>query len=296
MHREGKLWVVVLAGGEGRRLRELARDSDGGAIPKQFSRLDGAESLLGLARARARRLTDPDRVITVVMERHRRWWEPELTPPGTGETLVQPVPRGTGIAILHALLEILRRDQAPLLAILPSDHAAQDEAALDGAVERTVSAAQECPGDLVALGMPADAADPQYGWLLPGAAVDGATRAVISLEEKPTPARAASLLERGAVINSFIVSATGEAMLALFRSVRPRLLRTYTAGRQASGWSAEGVEHVFRRLPVVDFVLDVMAESLSRVRVLAAPDCGWIDVGTPERLRRWRERKQVQRA
>ena len=51
----GRRWAIVLAGGEGSRLRPLTRSADGTPVPKQFCTLGGGGSLLAAAIRRAGR-------------------------------------------------------------------------------------------------------------------------------------------------------------------------------------------------------------------------------------------------
>src|SRR5574341_1084165 len=95
-------WAIVLAAGDGTRLRELTGD-----VPKQFCRLAGERSLLALALARAGRVAARERTLVVVAERHRRWWAGELAGHPAENVLVQPENRGTAAGILLPLLAAL---------------------------------------------------------------------------------------------------------------------------------------------------------------------------------------------
>jgi DNA-binding response OmpR family regulator len=70
--RAADLWAVVLAGGEGRRLRPLVRHVHGDLRPKQYARLAGPRSLLEQTLDRTARLVPPDRTVLVSVQRHRR--------------------------------------------------------------------------------------------------------------------------------------------------------------------------------------------------------------------------------
>ena len=59
-------WIVVLAGGEGKRLHSLTRALYGVDLPKQFAVLAGDRTLLQQTIERALRLTVPERVLVVV--------------------------------------------------------------------------------------------------------------------------------------------------------------------------------------------------------------------------------------
>src|SRR6267142_6637327 len=69
----GSLWAVVLAGGEGVRLRPLVRRLLGDERPKQFCPLLGPRTLLRQTLDRVGRLIPPDRTVVVGMESHERY-------------------------------------------------------------------------------------------------------------------------------------------------------------------------------------------------------------------------------
>src|SRR5262245_4743016 len=63
--RAGKLWALILAGGDGVRLRPLTRQIAGDDRPKQFCALLGGDTLLEQTRPRAHLLVEPSRVVSV---------------------------------------------------------------------------------------------------------------------------------------------------------------------------------------------------------------------------------------
>src|SRR5712664_26440 len=66
----GSLWAVVLAGGEGVRLRPLVRRVFGDERPKQFCPLLGPRTLLRQTLDRVGRLIPPGRTVVVGLESH----------------------------------------------------------------------------------------------------------------------------------------------------------------------------------------------------------------------------------
>src|SRR5260370_7295906 len=60
------LWAVLLAGGDGIRLRDLTRRIEGDFRPKQFCRIVGGKSLFEQTRARLEPLFSRDRQVFVL--------------------------------------------------------------------------------------------------------------------------------------------------------------------------------------------------------------------------------------
>ncbi len=75
MCSRGYTWSLVLAGGEGSRLRSLTTDGAGASVPKQFCSLFGATTLLEDALNRGRAVADGGRVCAIVARAvHSRCW------------------------------------------------------------------------------------------------------------------------------------------------------------------------------------------------------------------------------
>src|SRR5262249_1834085 len=149
-------WAIVLAAGEGTRLRALTIDSTGRAIPKQYCSLRGSSTLLAQAIRRAARVAPFDRVVVVVAAAHERWWRCELAHLPPENVIVQPRNRGTGPGLLLPLLTVLERSPHATVAVLPSDHFVREEAALAGALRRALAAADVEPENAVLLGIAPD--------------------------------------------------------------------------------------------------------------------------------------------
>ncbi len=282
MSDESSRWAVVLAAGEGSRLKSLTRTSSGEVIPKQFCSLSRRECFLELAIARASAVASRERICAIVAAQHRRWWEPALAHTATSNIFVQPSNRGTAIGAALALLQIEKRDSQATVLLLPADHHVGNESALAEALIHMTDLAGEHRERLYMLGMEPDSPDTELGYIVPnGGLLDGAAD-VGAFVEKPSLEQARALLARGALWNMFIVAGTVAAFLDLFdRSYNfVSLMRTMLREGQPLGT----LNRVYKELPSVDFSRDVLSHHVNCLRVVASPHCGWTDLGTPSRV------------
>src|SRR5260221_7273806 len=121
------VWALILAAGEGSRLRGLTTIPGGLSVPKQFCSLQGGPSLLEETLWRAESVTQRRRMVTVVAAQHRRWWEAPLWSAEPENVIVQPENKGTAPGLLLPLLHIVRRDPNATVVVLPSDHFVRQE-------------------------------------------------------------------------------------------------------------------------------------------------------------------------
>ena len=287
MVEESNTWALVLAAGEGSRLRSLTTAESGTIVPKQFCSLYEGPSLLHEALCRARAVTTESRTCVVVAEQHRRWWEGPLWSLAPDNVIVQAENLGTGLGILLPLLHILHLDPQAQLVLLPSDHYVRYEAvltvALEGALGRIARQAQET----VLLGVQPEELDPDLGYVVPGSRDGEGAFRVDRFVEKPSLAMANELIRSGALWNTFIVVSRGCALLDLFRERFPEIVRVMFAAFESdrsSGPEGTAMAELYENLPVIDFSRDILAEQLSQLRVLPVPPCGWSDLGTPKRV------------
>jgi mannose-1-phosphate guanylyltransferase len=281
------IWVAVLAGGDGQRLRPLTTNARGISTPTQYCSLDGGRSLLKVSLQRALAVISRERIVTVVTEAHRSWWEHEFFASPRSPIVVQPCNRGTGLGVLLALLVIAKSDPEAGVLFIPSDHYVEHEAVLAEYL-REATAPEVMDGDkLTLLGMPPHAPDSGFGYLSPAPDSGVGMRPVLDFVEKPAQAIAAELIRAGSVWNSGIVAGRISQFIALY----PRQTRQMILDLQAlvehwpdSRVPSAGLISLYARHSALDFSRDVLQKRPGSLQFLNVPPCGWNDVGTPERL------------
>jgi mannose-1-phosphate guanylyltransferase len=287
MATKQRTWAVVLAAGDGTRLARLTTDDHGNAVPKQYCSLNGGASLLDEAVQRSRRIVPRERLAVVVAESHRRFWERALWTLPASNVIAQPRNCGTANGVLLALLTILERDPLARIVFLPADHFVRDEAILGQSLIAATTLLTRNPDELLVLGIEPEEPDPELGYIVPGSPRGHGLFGVEHFVEKPPLAAAQSLLERGALWNSFIFAAYGPALLRMLRAAHPTVvdhLATAVARDARIGVYRSAVANAYEDLPSVDFSRAIMQGNESALRVLPVPACGWSDLGTPRRV------------
>jgi mannose-1-phosphate guanylyltransferase len=282
-------WAVVLAGGQGRRIAHLTLNDAGISVPKQFCSLGHGSSLVHEALLRARAAAPLERTLLTVTQAHRAWWRDLRDLLSPENLLVQPEQRCTGVGILHSLLEIMRRDPDASLAVLPADHYFRDEGVIASGLRAAMALTRKFPQQILLLAFEPEDFDPDLGYIVPTAAQRENLCEVSRFVEKPGLDDVLTLVDQGALCNSFMVAASGRALLDLFERHYPAVvtqLRNFVATPLEPAARREALARLFRDIPSIDFSKEIIASQISHLRVLRLPACGWSDLGTPARLDR----------
>lgn len=276
-------WAIVLAAGEGTRLRELTT-REGIATPKQFCSLRGGRSLLGDALARATRVVPRKRVVVVVAEEHRCYWRDELRGIPAENVVVQPRNRGTAPGLLLPLLSVMERDPGARIVVLPSDHFVEHEVVLEGSLRLALESLDEHPDALTLLGITPDSPEAEYGWIVPSDS-PRILRPIERFVEKPAAEMASELFARGGVWNSFLFAARGTSLVQRFEHRLPGMVSAFRSAFGAErGERGQRLDALYGELETRDFSRDVIQGAERDLLLEIVPPCGWTDLGTPQRV------------
>ncbi|MGH7793955.1 MAG: sugar phosphate nucleotidyltransferase [Candidatus Binatia bacterium] len=279
------VWAVVLAGGEGTRVRSFLQQVCGGNGLKQFSTVTGARSMLRCTLDRIERLIPRERILIVVSSHHREDVDQQLAHWPIDNIIFQPANRDTAPGILLPLAHITNRDPAATVIVFPSDHFVLDETRFMSAVERASAALEKNPSKMILLGMtPQAGEETEYGYIVGAARKPNSRDAspVAGFVEKPPLAQAKELIERGALWNTMVFAVHNVALWDMVQRTSPVLYHAFRLIQVTlrSGCPAQFLDHVYKAIPNVNFSSGICEPLTSRLCVLPAGDVGWSDWGT----------------
>ncbi len=278
-------WAIVLAGGEGTRLRSYVLQRFGEAKPKQYCTFYGGRSMLGHTLDRAALLAGSERTVTVVAPAHARWSSEQLSD-HRGLVVSQPTNRETGPGVYLPLAYVRARDPRALVYILPSDHYVRPADRFCDALAAAGDLASSEPSTIVLTGVPPESPDGEYGYIEPAHDAIGGARRVQGFLEKPTREVATAAIARGAVWNTMVMAATADALWEAGRACIPEVIERFDALIPHLGTvrEADALAEAYRDMPLANFSRDVLERATDRCLVVPLPGIEWSDWGQAERI------------
>lgn len=281
------VWSVLLAGGEGTRLRDYVARRFGRAMPKQYCTFTGTRSMLEHTADRARRFSPPSRTVAVVGEHHRPYALPQLE--GRADhVLWQPCARDTGPGLMLPLAYIRKWDPDAVFSLFPADHYIAPEGRFAEVVASALRLARLWPAHAIMLGVQPEEPDGDYGYITVGDSAWGADglRRVTGFVEKPSVAQARELVGRGAMWNTMITCATVSAIWELARETQPEMMELFDSFLPLidTPEEHEALEVVFERVGNINLSRDMMEQCPERLLAMPLEGVEWSDWGRPERI------------
>lgn len=265
--------VVVLAGGEGRRLASLTRALYGTDLPKQFAVLSGKRSLLQTTIERAKVLTSAERISVVVTAHHESIARDQLAPYPEVELVVQPRSLDTGPGMLLPLARLLARSRDANVVFMPSDHHIANAEPVLRALRIAMTPSLSDRVSLV--GVAPTSPEVDYGWIVRGPRLRTEAFAIERFHEKPTTDIAHELWRAGGLWNTFISAGRAQVFWELARRHLPDHARAFESDAK--------LDATYRDMKPANFSRDVLAHARS-LAVLPVSGSGWSDWGSPSRV------------
>jgi mannose-1-phosphate guanylyltransferase len=285
----GNLWSIVLAAGEGERMRGLTEKWLGFHRPKQYCAFVGTRSMLQHTLDRAERLTSRERIVTVIARSHRKMALEQIGNHASG-LMLQPSNRDTAAGIFLALTRVRKRDPKAVVVVLPSDHFVSPEKHFLHSVRNAVGAATTYPDKLVLLGVAPDTLELDYGWVAPGRSLGSINGQSVELArsflEKPGRAQAMAARDTGALWNTMVMAVEAETLWQLGWRYLPEIMPSFESLLEAVDTpnELEVLDSVYRDMVRRNFSSHLLERARGRVALMTLENVLWSDWGRPERV------------
>jgi mannose-1-phosphate guanylyltransferase len=284
-------WAIVLAGGEGKRLKAYVRERFGQDIPKQYCVFHGGKSMLEHTIHRIRGVIPEERTLTIIGRGHRRFLNGKTLP---GRLIEQHSNRGTLPGILLGLAYILASDPDADVLILPADHYMAPVEKARSLLRQALAAAASSPDKIVLLGAVPDGPGQDYGWIEPGVPNGGPGVPVSLFREKPTVEKAAEFNLDGLLWNTMIIASRARTLWEIAWSLSPGIVERFGLIRTAveRGREERTIPLVYKTLGYGDFSGDILERASRRTMVIPMRNVAWSDWGHPSRIQDWIRKQQ----
>jgi mannose-1-phosphate guanylyltransferase/mannose-6-phosphate isomerase len=284
MSKQPHIYPVIMAGGSGTRFWPLSRQ----LFPKQLLRIIGEDTLIQQTMQRVVSTAPADCVMISTnpaqadsIRVQLREWKDAIK----DNFVLEPEARNTAPAIALVALELMRRDPAAIMLVVPADHIITGQRAFDAAVSLAAELAEQ--GHLVTFGIKPIRPETGYGYIKPDKKTTLTRRGklrghpVNRFVEKPNATKAAQYLKAGDYYwNSGMFIWRAATILDEIRRHQPALSRgiDQIGKLMQAGATRQAIDEAYRVLVPVSIDNGVMERSTKAVVVPVS--FRWSDVGS----------------
>jgi len=271
-------FCVILAGGRGRRLWPVSRDS----YPKQFIDFFGTgKTLLQTTYERFVKILPKENIYVCSCKEYFHLVKEQLPELPEQNIMLEPIHRNTAPSVAWANMRILRRDPNANIIVTPSDQLVVNEASFFRSIGIGIGYVSE-NNVLLAMGVKPTRPEPGYGYIQLGdLSCKPDVYMVKSFTEKPEREFAKLFMESGEFYwNTGVFISNAKHLIRSFEQLFPSVLRNLKVEKPNYTYEEE-LEYVERNYPrYPNLALDyAVLEQGKNVYVMKC-DFGWADLGT----------------
>ncbi len=265
--------AVIMAGGSGTRLWPVSRQ----AVPKQFQKLVGNETLLQQTFARLQGLFEPNNIWVVTGDQYRGLVKEQLPLLPETNIITEPVGRNTAAATVLAALVITGKDpDALLFGLVPADHYIGKPAAFTQTAKAALDFLEKDLRYVATIGIHPNEPNTGLGYIKVGEQLEKNSGKIVakvdSFHEKPDQKTAEEFLESGQYLwNGGYYLFSGKQIITYFEQLAPEIIST------VRDYLATPSEESYKTVPS-EPIDTAIAEKLDYLAVVPA-QMDWSDIG-----------------
>ncbi|MDD5327322.1 MAG: sugar phosphate nucleotidyltransferase [Phycisphaerae bacterium] len=275
-------YVVVMAGGTGKRLWPLSREKH----PKQVLKIIDGKTLLRHCFERLTPLFDRRNIIIFTNAGYADLIREDLPELPSNNVIAEPVVRDTAGAIGLAATILTKYDPNATMAVVTADQLIDPPEVFHQAIKDALAFVNKNPDDMITFGIQPTFANTQLGYIKCAAAekrphCKNAIYSVEAFKEKPDGKTAVEYLETGCYLwNSGMFVWKAKTILTKLEKFLPDAAEPLRKIR--ASWDSPNqqlaIKEWFPKLPKISIDYAVM-EKTERVYAIKL-DCRWIDMGS----------------
>ena len=288
--RNEHVWGIILAAGDGKRLKHYIRSRFNSDRPKQFCTFIGTRSMLLHTIERAKMFIPPERIIVTVSSSQSSYAAGDISGLDERNIIVQPSNKETSASILLPLLHVIRRDPDARVVVFPSDHFIVEETRFMDNVAAAAEFVDTHSKYLLLLGVEQHEFHPDYGWIETSMKIADIRGCEIfrvkRFLEKPNSEKISTVQQEHCLLNTMVFVGSAFTVLRKFRLLTPAVFQAFKKidADLLSPHEASTVNEVYASLPSVDFSAAILEHDAHGLAVLHVKDVYWSDWGNAERV------------
>ncbi len=268
--------IIIMAGGTGKRLWPLSRNSK----PKQFQVLFGNETMLQMTVKRLLTHFSLDDIFIATNQQYKEEVLQELPDLPANHIILEPEKRDTAPAIGLASISVnAQSDEA--IAFLAADHYIHKPQELCHILQIADEFLQQSPEYIITLGITPTAPETGYGYIKYSqeSLVENQTISVYEVDtfvEKPDFKTATEYLADGHYVwNSGMFVVQKKTLAAMYQEYLPNTAKILS---QIEENTIPDIEELYHQTDAISFDYGIMEQAQS-IAVIPA-DIGWSDIGS----------------
>lgn len=273
-------YVLILAGGKGRRLWPVSRE----AMPKQFlDFFSTGKTLLQQTWERALTIASKENIFVSTNEQYGEITREQLPDAIEENILIEPIFRNTAPSLAWATYRVYRHNPEGCILVLPSDHAVMNEPLFTASINKAFCYVKG-EEKLLTVGVVPTRPEPGYGYVQMGEPVGTDSTAyykVKSFTEKPERQFATMFMESGEFLwNTGMFCGNARFFRNALASIFPVTFRQIESDSAYydRAKEMEFINEKFTSLPNLSIESGILDHTDSNYVMKA--DFGWADLGT----------------